>query len=388
MVEDISRRNFVRNASASALAVGMAGLAGCTSSLPIVGDSSSGPGMENWLASPSFTDILDEDELADRYEDPEFEDAEEETRTFEYTVPEPFFDNEEETNAYSYLSTGSEFRSRVGVSAAEIDWQLYSQTNWEFEFTHTERDRSGEEFEQDGSSRTHVQIRAVSGSFDPEDIEDSLERWVENEHGDEDDEELSSEGNRERLDLYEIDGIAFAVDEEYVLQVTVGPHVEPIAALEATIDARWHGDELWIDDDDDARTLMNQLPSGDDVNGMFFEPMTLENAFEDEFGDEYDDIDELPDYRRESFEDQHDYDDWQSGLMGSISASEIDGETTDITTVFLYENERDADADALREHVDANQNLGEEWETLEDQSVSDEGRTLTLTGTVRSRAVF
>ncbi|SDJ61678.1 hypothetical protein [Natronorubrum texcoconense] len=386
MVEDISRRNFVRNASASALAVGIAGLAGCTSSLPVVGDSSSGPGVENWLAAPSFADILDEDELGEYYEDPEFEAAEAGTRAFEYTVPEPFFDNEEETNAYSQLSTGSEFRSRVGVSATEIDWQLSSRTNWEFEFTHTERDRSGEEYEQDGSASTNVEMRGISGAFDPEDIEESLERWAEEEYDDE--EELSSEGNREGLDLYEIDDSALAVGEEYVLQVTVGQHVEPIAALETVIDARWHGDELWVDDDDDARTLLDQLPSGDDVNGLFFEPMTLENAFEDEFGDEYDDIDELPDYQRESFEDQHDYDDWQSGLMGTISASEIDGETTDITTVFLYENERDADADALREHVDANRNLGEEWETLEDQSVSDEGRTLILTGTVRSRAVF
>ncbi|WP_440764477.1 hypothetical protein [Natronorubrum sp. DTA7] len=49
--------------------------------------------MESWLAAPSLTDILDEDELAEYYESPQFEEAEEGTRAFEYTVPEPFFDN-------------------------------------------------------------------------------------------------------------------------------------------------------------------------------------------------------------------------------------------------------------------------------------------------------
>ena len=64
----------------------------------------------------------------------------------------------------------------------------------------------------------------------------------------------------------------------------------------------------------------------------------------------------------------------------AIAADEFDGETSD-------HHEGDADSEALRDHVESNRNIGDRWGTMSDYSVSDEGRTLVLTGTVRTRAL-
>lgn len=78
---------------------------------------------------------------------------------------------------------------------------------------------------------------------------------------------------------------------------------------------------------------------------------------------------------------------WLEGLVGSGSATTYDGSTSELTDVLTFESERDADADDFREYVAANRNLGDEYATLEDYSVTDHGRTLVLSGTVRTRTL-
>ncbi|MDQ2049644.1 hypothetical protein RBH26_04020 [Natronolimnohabitans sp. A-GB9] len=363
-----SRRDFVRDGAAGLATLGAVGLAGCTGSLPVIGDDD-GAALEQWLVDPSLGDILETDS------DDEIDDIERRDRSFVYIAPEAFVDNEEATDPYGghgALSIESESRSRAGVTATEIDWQL-TQTV---------------EYNGENTTGTAIDVTILSGSFDPDDVEESLEQWVDDEYGDDDDQELSSEGEYESFDCYEIDGLGVAVRDNSVIEATGGSLVDPVAALEATIDARVDGDDRWTDDD--AEALLDPLESGATVSGNVSEPRTIENAFESQYGHRYDSIDELPEAQREQFEEQFDteHDDWETGLMGEASSREIDGETTDIVDVLLYDSEGNADAEALRDHVEANRDVGDEWATLEDYSVSDEGRALVLTGTVRTRSLY
>lgn len=362
MNEERSRREFVRDGTASLATLGTVGLAGCTGSLPVVGDDD-GATLEQWLVDPSLGDILELDS------DDEIERRD---RSFGYVAPEAFFDNEEATDPYDTLAVGNESRGRVGASVTEIDWQL-TQTV---------------EYDGENAVGTTVDITILSGSFDLDDVEESLEQWADDEYGDDDDRDLSSEGEHESFDCYEIDGFGFAVRDDSVIEAVGGSGIDPVAVLEETIDARVNGDDRWTGDD--AAALLDPLESGDQVDGTTFEPITLENTFESQYGNQYDSIDELPERQREQLEEQFDtrHEDWETGLTGMASSQEIGGETTDIVHVLLYDSEGNADAEAFRDHIDANRDIGDDWATLEDYSVSDEGRALVLTGTVRTRSLY
>lgn len=123
MSQDISRRNFIRNGTAGAAAVGLAGLAGCTSSLPFIGDDSSFEG-DAWLFAPSFSDVQDLQPLVADYSefsDPALEEAKlREDRGFDYVVPEEILDNEEEIDSNYPVATGSDSRDKFGVPATEV----------------------------------------------------------------------------------------------------------------------------------------------------------------------------------------------------------------------------------------------------------------------------
>lgn len=376
MTEDISRRTLLRNGSAGLATIGIAGLAGCTSDLPIIGDDGgSGPDVEQWLVAPSFGDIVDQSELRDTFEGAEVEDSELGTRYFRSVVPEALFDNEDETNPYSTLETGSETRSRVGVSATDVEWQLVQGLSFEYDYSYSYGERS---------NRAWLELATLSGSFDPDAIESNLERWADEEYGD-DDEELSSEGSYEEFDCYEIDDMGFAVHEDYVIEVDGDSYVDAVAVLEAAIDARWSEENRWTDDED-AAELLSELEVDDTAGGSVFDPQTVDTAFEDRYGDQYDDIDDLPESQREDLEDR--YDDWETGMTAMGSSHAIDGGSTEIANVFVYESESNVDVEAVRDHVDANRDIGDRWATLEDYSVSADGRVAVLTGTVRTRSLF
>ncbi|MFC6767746.1 hypothetical protein [Natrinema soli] len=54
--------------------------------------------------------------------------------------------------------------------------------------------------------------------------------------------------------------------------------------------------------------------------------------------------------------------------------------------MFLYDSE--GDADALSDHADSNRDVSDRWATLEDSSIDGSGRTLVLSGTVRTRSLL
>ena len=362
MSEDLSRRKFLRNSSTGALTVGIAGLAGCTSSIPFLGGSGDIE-LSAQLFEPSFSDIFDDD-------DADVEESEVEERGLSYSIPEEIYDNEDDIETHWPLRRASDLRSRTGVAAVDTDWGLQQSLQWEYEVESSSFSRTG-----------RLQAETVKGEFEPDDVAENLEKWADDEYGDDDDTELESEGSHEDFDLYEIDSYAFAVGEEYLIQVEVSSALDPIAAVEAAIDTQENEEYSWTEDED-SDELLSVLDSADYVYGNLHEPRTVEAALEDE----YDDPDDADDEDREEIEEE--IDDWEYGLVGSVRARDIGGDTTDLQHVFLYESEDEADSDALEDHVDANRDYDERWETLEDYSISEEGRALVLSGEVRSRAEF
>lgn len=103
---------------------------------------------------------------------------------------------------------------------------------------------------------------------------------------------------------------------------------------------------------------------------------------------EVESIEDDVDRSLERIEDEIDIEDWEDGLVGSIGSFEIGGETTELTTAFLYESESAADAEAFREHVDTNRDVGDRWGTLDDYEVDASDRVLAVSGTIRTRSLL
>ncbi|QFU84049.1 hypothetical protein [Natronorubrum aibiense] len=382
MVDNISRRTFVRNGSAGILAVGSAGLAGCTSSLPIVGGGESGVATDNWLADLSFEQLFQEADLTDEYPNATLEDHDRTGQSFDAVVPQAVFDNEEQLVVYWPLEQGSELRSKVGVPETDLDWQLTQRVDWEYEYSYTsETTYSSQTIDETGLAS--VDVGTLSGSFEPDSVETNLENWADDRYSDATD--LSSEGEHEGFDLYKIDEQAFAVSDEYVIEASADSYLDPVAVVEAVIDVQSSGDGTWTETDD-GEALLAQFDTGHFAEGEIHTSRTVDARLEEQYGD----LGSISDARREDLEAriEDSLDDWETGLTGTATAYEFDGETTDLQEAFLYENEDDADPDALREHVDSNRNVGDRWGTISDYSVSDEGRTLVLTESVRTRSLL
>lgn len=373
MSDGISRRTVLRNGSAGALSIGIAGLAGCTSSIPFIGGDD-GIEFETWLFTPSFSDAFDD-------EDATVDDSEVTSKVFSAVVPEAIYDNEEELDSHGKLYQGSDFRGRTGLAAMDIDWNLSQTINWEYELDSSSYSRSGS-----------AEIQVASGDFDGSSVESNLEKWVDDEYNEEDNSEygsdddgeeettLESAGSESDFDLYEVtdEDYAFGVSEDYVIQVETS--MDAVAIVEAAIDAHENGNNLWTDGDD-ADELLSQLEGGDITGGGVQQPNTVETELESR----YDDPDDADDDEREEIKQR--IDDWAYGLVGRASAYNINGDSTDVQAIYLYESESDADSDALSEHIDGNRDYREEWHTLEDYSVSDEGRMLILSGEMNSRTI-
>ena len=380
---DISRRRLLRNGGIGLAAMSTAGLAGCTSSLPVVGDgSASGPSVDSWLVDLLFSDLFDESELTDEYDDGELEGYDRTGFEFDTVVPQAVFDNEEELVVYWPLEQGSELRSTAGVTATDLDWQLTQRVEWEYEVTYTQETWDGTQSHEDQRSAS-IDIGTLAGTFDPADIEESLEEWAEDQSAE--DEDLSNEGEYEEFDLYAYETSAFGVSESYVIRVAGSHSLDSIEALEAAIDVQTTS-VGGLSETDDGDALLAQFESAHLASGELHEPRTIESQIERQYGD----TDEMSDRQLEGLEEQFEdrLDDWEVGLVGSASAYEFDGDMTDIHEVYLYESASDADADELRDHVESNRDISDQWAMIEDLSVDEEERTLVLSGRVRTRALL
>ncbi|WP_306059504.1 hypothetical protein [Natronococcus wangiae] len=442
MVE-LSRRDFVRNGGAGIVALGAAGLAGCTSSLPGMGaDGAGSDKVGSWLAEPALTDLLDDDYLTEEVEEFDIADVELSDREFDYTDVEAVFDNEEELVVYWPLEDETGVRDRTGIPAIDLDWQLSQQVNWEFSV----ESESGGSVGGTDTASTELQISVLTGSFDPDEIETALENWADEQF---EDEGFSREGERDGYDRYAAGEYGFAVGTDHVIEVQTDPIVETTAAIEAVLDVRETGTNRWTDEEA-VRDLLGQAGVGHLSEGELHEAQNREKLLaeqiEQRFGVETADTDELVAHRVEQrfgvattdidellehhvqnwygvddpdelsereqeriradleqevesieddvdrslerIEDGIDIEDWEDGLVGSIGSFEIDGETTELTTAFLYESGSAADVEALREHVDINRDVGDRWGTLEDYEVEESDRVLVVSGSVRTRSLL
>ncbi|MDJ1432007.1 hypothetical protein [Halostagnicola sp. A-GB9-2] len=359
MGEDLSRRDLIRHSSTGIAAVGIAGLAGCTGSVPFLSDEYDSVPIGNWLVDPTLEEILDTSQYEDRVEDFEFSDGNRSEVSFESAVPEAIFDNADELDDYGPLEGGSvsRLRSRVSAPASEIDWQLTQSMTWDWEFTHTQTS-FGSQSEATESQSSSISVDVIGGSFDPEEIEENLESWA--------DDNLTDEGQYEGFDFYETFDAVYGVSGETIVQVTSDQgDIDLLETLEIVIDANVEG-SYRLTDDDDANELLSQFDQGHVNSGFLLE-------FDDD---------------SEETEDEQEENDWRTGLLGGTSAESIDGQTTDVSTVFLFDLERYAVADDVEEYVRRNRDITDEFATLEDYSVEEDGRTVTVTGTVQTQAYF
>ncbi|MFC4438340.1 MULTISPECIES: hypothetical protein [Natrialbaceae] len=425
------------------LAIGMAGLAGCTSSLPGMSDDGAGNDeIGSWLAEPGLAEILDDDRLTEAYGDVDVVDAELRDREFDYTDVQAVFDHEEELVVYWPLEDATGVRDRTGIPAIDLEWQLSQRVDWEFSA-------------ESETASARVRINVLAGSFDPDEIETALESWAEDqfENETEDDEEdedgLSREGERDGYELYEAGEYGFAVGSDRVIEVQTESIIETTAALEAVLNGRETGTDRWTDDEE-VQELLDRAGVGHLSEGELHEPHNRETLIaeqiERQFGVEtadadellahrieqrlgiattdvdelvdhqlrewygVDDPDEVPEEERErlrddieqdvasfeeevnreleSVEDSIDIEDWEDGLVGSIRSLEIEDETTELTEAFLYESASAADADALREQVDTNRDLDDRWATLSEYEVDASNRILVVSGSVRTRSLL
>lgn len=444
-MEDLSRRAFVRNGSAGLLAAGTAGLAGCTSSLPVGDDESQNDEARTWLADPSFADLLDEDQLPDDTEADDI-DAELQNREFDYTDANAVFDNEEELLTYWPLQDDTQVRDRAGVSATDLDWQLTQVLTWELS-RETESRRSY----RGRAATAELQIGVLAGSFDSETVETALEDWADEQFDtDADDEDgLSREDERGDYVLYEATEYGFAVSADRIVQIEADAAVDAGVALEQVLDAHENETGRWTDDGG-VQDLLNRAGIAHLSEGELHQPRNydelLAERVEQQFGVATTDQEELVEYRveqwfdvattdldelleqvarrrygvadpdelsrrrrdnlrndlerrlasieddvdreLESLEESIDIESWEEGLRGSVQSLEIDGETTELTEAFLYDSESDADVDALRDHVEVNRDVDDRWATLEDYEIDGTATVVSVTGTVRTRSLL
>ena len=390
-MKDITRREALRNGTAGLFAVGTAGLAGCTGSIPGVGSSYDGPTLENWLIEPSVSAAFDDDGAAEYWKEQREDDTsigqvlddvtvtgEVTSREFYYIVPEAIFDHEEERSGLGRLAGGSSFRDTIGISEHDTDWYLRQRFDYEYEHEYSYADENDPEPE---TSTEEIQMEIVSASFDRDDVEYHLDRAI-GRLDDEDDDvdiDLVNEGSYEDHELwvFEVDDgdveqrqAVYAVGDSHVIEIAATTehggfsdddpptYIDTVDLLEQVLDARWHGDGRWVDTDDGTE-LLEQYETGS--WGGITEELTESD------GDDTDDDGSVAA--------------WEDGLVGSVYAVDLDGSTSEYTQIYLYQNERNASVDDLRDHVETNQNRGSEFQHLEDISISEEGRVLVLTGT-------
>lgn len=143
--------------------------------------------------------------------------------------------------------------------------------------------------------------------------------------------------------------------------------VDSTALLGAALAARWEGSgdgaadgRRWADDAD-AAALAEYRGTGQFIDRSVFPPR------------------DPPESRPDRA--------WESGLVGTSRALDVDGETTALTEVHCYESESDADLERLRAHVDANRDVDDAYATLEEYSIERSGRVLIVTGTARTKAI-
>lgn len=239
-----------------------------------------------------------------------------------------------------------------------------------------------------------VSVDVHSGSFETDDVVDALEQRVENDLADsasDDEPELESNGHQEDFDRYEVDNYAFGVHDEYLIEVDKDDEsnpVDPTAVLEAAIDARMNEADLWADDGGDGETLLERVDEGDTVSGDLYVAQTAETQLTDQHDEE--EIEEWSDDYREEREEQimAEYDDWEVCLVGDAISKDVDGDTTDVHEVYLYESDQDVDRETFRDAVESGRGYDDRWEFLEDYSIEVDGRAIVLTGTQRTRSAF
>lgn len=303
MSDEISRRTVLRNGSSGALSLGIAGLAGCTSSIPFIGGDDDIE-LDSWLFTPSLSDVFDD-------EDADPQEVTETNKQFTALIPEAVYENEDDLIVHQLLSVGSGFRNKTGVPAVDTDWVVTQSVEWEYELDSSSYSRSG-----------RASVRIVAGDFDTETVETNLEKWVDDEYNESDNSgygddetdgetELEDAGSAPGFELYEVENFAFGVSEDYLIEAET--NMNAVAVVEAAIDAYENETGRWTEGDDGDK-LLSELERGDYMTGELHRPRTVETRLED---NGYDDPDEASEEERE--EAEAGIDGWESGLVGTAT---------------------------------------------------------------------
>ncbi|WP_049926842.1 hypothetical protein [Halopiger goleimassiliensis] len=346
MKQYTSRREFIRTGGCCLTALGTVGLAGCASSFPGTGGDDD-DGIDPWLVDPEPSAFVREGYEIEAHEFRE--------RRFRYQEPSVVLEYDDHLSSDELW--GRLVRDAFNVPAMEVDWQLYQHVDWWLDLYNVDNGADVDETLQ-------PEIHVLAGSFDPEEIATYLE---DDSNGD-----VVSVGSVHGFDRYELGSFRFAVRDDYLVQTRGDVWIDPDAVLEYVLDARWGEDgdgsgntRRWTDDDR-AGALLAERGSGQFVRGTVFPPV---------------DPVEEPAYDWE----------WQTDLVGTSRALEVDGATTDVVDAVCYDSEADAEREAFRDFVDANRDVDDEaFPTLEEYDVerSEEfPAVLVLEGTARTGSI-
>jgi len=151
------------------------------------------------------------------------------------------------------------------------------------------------------------------------------------------------------------------LDSESERTVAVGDGVvlivsgeESVDTAETLLDTEGGDTERYDEASDDMATLVGELGNGSAVQGRTMETPDRPDPAEGEF----------------------------ENMVARGSRAQINGATTDRTSVIVYESSDDIDTDDLEAWVDANDGIDEQFEDAEDISYSSDGRLgiVTVTG--------
>lgn len=239
-----------------------------------------------------------------------------------------------------HLSFDYEDTEQVRNNEDEFDSAYYDrfesrEDSWPLSQTGVAVDEVTESLSIDGDTGGRV-----VGSFAKDDVTAELE-----------DSDFSEETDHGGYTIYQRDERYAAgvrkgefVHARYVAQNTTARDV-----VEALIDANAGDEDRYVDDSDDFRRLTDELGSGTFVSGGTQEETEETNS----------------DYGR--FE----------GVVASGTTVTVDGATTDIEVVWVYDAESDVDMDAVENWTDS-----DTFDDVDDVSAGNNGRTVTVTGTV------
>lgn len=129
---------------------------------------------------------------------------------------------------------------------------------------------------------------------------------------------------------------------------------DAVEVVETALDTQNGDEDRYTDENEDFQLLVDELGDGTFVAGRTYEETTETNAAEGNFENE----------------------------VAAGTSATIDGDTTEVTRIRVFEQADDVDVDAIEEWIDENDNNDETFDDHENIDVTHDGRAAVITSDV------